>query len=150
MLPRWSSLLKDIDIEQIKKGGVDVMLIYRMPTEGKQSVAIAKVVGILPDTYGSSVVVPHGWVTQTGSDFDVDSIYAITKEMKRTLEGVEEIKPLDMSVEVNAKKAYMRYVANMTDIKIKKGFYLENEETLKNKKIYSIHVPEKVRDKDRE
>jgi hypothetical protein len=128
MLPRWSSLLKDIDIEQIKKGGVDVMLIYRMPTEGKQSVAIAKVVGILPDTYGSSVVVPHGWVTQTGSDFDVDSIYAITKEMRRTLEGVEEIKPLDMSIEANAKKAYMRYVANMTDIKIKKGFYLENEE----------------------
>ena len=145
MIPRWSALLKGINIEQIGKEGLDTMIIYRMPTEGKQSIAIAKVVGILPDTYGSSVMVPHGWVTQTGSDFDVDSIYAITKEMKKTMEGIKAIIPADLSVEENLKKAYIRYVSNLTDIKIKKGFYLENDESIEqlqniNEEFNKLHA----------
>lgn len=136
MVPRWSSLLKGLDIKKIEEEGLDVMIIYRMPTEGKQSVAIAKVVGILPDTYGSSVVVPAGWVTQTGSDFDVDSIYAITKEMRRVFEDgvrkVKAVKPYDFKNKEDNIKAYIDYVKNLIDIKLKKGFYLDNDESIVN------------------
>ena len=39
----------------------------------------------LPDAYGSTVVVPDEWVTQTGSDFDVDScIIFLTFKQKTT------------------------------------------------------------------
>ena len=54
------------------------MLIgYRIPTEGKQSMAVMKVVGFIDDALGSTIVVPDAWVAQTGSDFDIDSVYGI-------------------------------------------------------------------------
>ena len=39
--------------------------------------AIAKIAHFLDDTYGSTIVVPDEWVAQTGSDFDIDSVYGI-------------------------------------------------------------------------
>lgn len=36
-----------------------------------------KVVGLLDDAQGSTIVVPDDWVSQTGSDFDIDSVYGI-------------------------------------------------------------------------
>lgn len=36
-----------------------------------------KVVGFLDDAQGSTIVVPDDWVSQTGSDFDIDSVYGI-------------------------------------------------------------------------
>lgn len=50
---------------------------YRIPTEGKQSVCNMKVVDFIDDAFGSTIVVPNDWVSQTGSDFDIDSVYAI-------------------------------------------------------------------------
>lgn len=67
-------------LKQIQAAGLDEFIGYRIPTEGKQSIALMKVVGILDNTQGSSIVVPDGWVAQTGSDFDVDSIYTIMHE----------------------------------------------------------------------
>lgn len=64
-------------LEELEKEGLDKFIGYRIPTEGKQSVAIMKVVGFVDDTLGSTIIVPDGWVTQTGSDFDIDSIYGI-------------------------------------------------------------------------
>lgn len=85
MLPRWSKLLpKNLtqeQLDQISKEGLDLHLGYRMPTEGKQSIAVLKVVGFLDDSQGSTIVVPDEWVSQTGSDFDVDSVYGICYEM---------------------------------------------------------------------
>lgn len=85
MLPRWSKLLpKNLtqeQLDQISKEGLDLHLGYRMPAEGKQSIAVLKVVGFLDDSQGSTIVVPDEWVPQTGSDFDVDSVYGICYEM---------------------------------------------------------------------
>ena len=67
-------------LEELEKEGLDTFIGYRIPTEGKQSVCIMKVAGILSDAYGSTIVVPDEWVAQTGSDFDVDSIYTIQYE----------------------------------------------------------------------
>ena len=67
-------------LTELESKGLDKFIGYRIPTEGKQSVCIMKVAGILSDAYGSTIVVPDEWVAQTGSDFDVDSIYTIQYE----------------------------------------------------------------------
>lgn len=77
-LPRWSKKLKDLSIDQVPDN-LRTMIGYRIPTEGKQSICIMYVKEFLPDAYGSTVVVPDEWVTQTGSDFDVDSVYGMSK-----------------------------------------------------------------------
>lgn len=64
-------------LEELQNEGLDEIIGYRIPTEGKQSIAIMKVVGFIDDGYGSTIVVPDDWVSQTGSDFDIDSVYGI-------------------------------------------------------------------------
>lgn len=64
-------------LKELQDAGLDTLIGYRMPTEGKQSVCVMKVVGFLDDAQGSTIVVPDDWVSQTGSDFDIDSVYGI-------------------------------------------------------------------------
>lgn len=64
-------------LAELAESGLDTMIGYRIPTEGKQSVCVMKVVGFTNDTLGSTIVVPDDWVSQTGSDFDIDSVYGI-------------------------------------------------------------------------
>lgn len=64
-------------LKELQDSGIDTMIGYRIPTEGKQSVCIMKVVGFTDDALGSTIVVPDDWVAQTGSDFDIDSVYGI-------------------------------------------------------------------------
>lgn len=109
LLPRWA-VGKGKEIPKVKRGseeekklleelnkeGLDLHIGYRIPTEGKQSVAILKVVGFLDDVQGSTIVVPDEWVTKTGSDFDVDSVYGICFQHKvdpKTGE-ISKIKPI--------------------------------------------------------
>lgn len=64
-------------LKQLQDTHLDTLIGYRIPTEGKQSVCVMKVVGFLDDAQGSTIVVPDDWVSQTGSDFDIDSVYGI-------------------------------------------------------------------------
>ena len=64
-------------LKELQDAGLDILIGYRIPTEGKQSVCVMKVVGFLDDAQGSTIVVPDDWVSQTGSDFDIDSVYGI-------------------------------------------------------------------------
>ena len=51
MIPRWSNLIpNDYPIKQLEKEGLDIQIAYRIPTEGKQSVSVVKVVGFLDDS----------------------------------------------------------------------------------------------------
>ena len=81
MLPKanfgLSHLSDEEALAQLKAAGVDEIIGYRIPTEGKQSICVMKVVGFTDDALGSTIVVPDGWVAQTGSDFDIDSVYGI-------------------------------------------------------------------------
>lgn len=88
LLPKWmvkayntydseGNLVKEVTLEDLQNAGLDTMIGYRIPTEGKQSVAVMKVVGLLDESQGSTIVVPNEWVLQTGADFDIDSIYGI-------------------------------------------------------------------------
>lgn len=62
---------------QLQRAKLDTIIGYRIPTEGKQSVCAMKIVGFTDDAQGSTIVVPDDWVAQTGSDFDIDSVYGI-------------------------------------------------------------------------
>lgn len=89
LVPKYNSAMFDDTksdeeiLKELEEKGLDKSIVYRMPTEGKQSVAIAKIIGFVDNSYGSTVFVSDEWVTQTGSDFDIDTIYAITYEMYR-------------------------------------------------------------------
>lgn len=88
LLPKWmvkayntydaeGNLVNEVTLEDLQSARLDTMIGYRIPTEGKQSVAVMKVVGLLDESQGSTIVVPDEWVLQTGADFDIDSIYGI-------------------------------------------------------------------------
>lgn len=64
-------------LEQLQRAKLDTIIGYRIPTEGKQSICAMKIVGFTDDAQGSTIVVPDDWVAQTGSDFDIDSVYGI-------------------------------------------------------------------------
>ena len=51
------------------------MFGYRIPTQGHNSMSYMKVVGLLPETYSDIVIAPSEFVTQMGSDFDIDKLY---------------------------------------------------------------------------
>lgn len=67
-----SAIIKELEAE-----GLDKVIAYRIPTEGKQSMTVAKIAHFLDDAQGSTIIVPDEWVAQTGSDFDIDSVYGI-------------------------------------------------------------------------
>lgn len=130
-LRRWSdALYKKVKQENgtIKKIPIDIndidenlktMIGYRIPTEGKQSIVIMKVVEFLPDAYGSTVVVPDEWVTQTGSDFDVDSVYAMTKHIMLNKDG-KVIEPTENDYPLN-EKGYIRYIKDNVGMAARKA-----------------------------
>ena len=131
-LPRWSSLIpktKNAEeeaalIKQIEEEGLDIHIGYRIPTEGKQSISILKVVGFTNDALGSTIIVPDEWVTQTGSDFDVDSVYGISWEMyaikdKKTNKISLHKIPFEEDT-IDEQNLYTRYVKDNIDAKIKR------------------------------
>lgn len=97
---RWSDVLNGVNLMDLTEDQ-RTFIGYRIPTEGKQSIGIMTVVpfpasedGFLPDVYGSTLVMPHDWLKQTGSDYDVDSVYSIIKKLYkvRNENGEVEIK----------------------------------------------------------
>lgn len=74
-------------LAELAKEGLNEVIGYRIPTEGKQSACVMRIVGFLDDALGSTIVVPDDWVSQTGSDFDIDSVYGITAETYKTKDG---------------------------------------------------------------
>ena len=130
-LPRWSKLIprgktpeEDAAIlKQIQEEGLDIHLGYRIPTEGKQSISVLRVVGFTPDCLGSTIVVPDSWVTQTGSDFDVDSIYGICWEMYAShgKDGKVKLHKIPYEREdTDDRMLYINYINERLDTKVKR------------------------------
>lgn len=111
MIPRWSNLIPNTPeaLEMIQKEGLDIQLAYRIPTEGKQSVSIVKVVGFLDDVYGSTIMLPDEWITQTGSDFDVDSVYGVCHSLKVVKDKNGNIKRIKKYSTDDFKTDYAKY-----------------------------------------
>ena len=113
-LPRWSKLIPESMRADELPEDLQFQIAYRIPTEGKQSVIVIKVKEFLPEAYGSTIVVPDEWVTQTGSDFDIDSVYGIGYNIaKRTKSGeLFKIEYNDKTDEENTKLRYELYKLN--------------------------------------
>lgn len=57
------------------------MIGYRIPTEDKYSMLPLKIVGFLPQSCSSTIMLPADWVAISGSDFDVDKLYMMFREL---------------------------------------------------------------------
>lgn len=127
LLPKWQvkayntydaegNLVKEVTLEDLQKAGLDTMIGYRIPTEGKQSIGIMKVVGLLDETQGSTIVVPDDWVLQTGADFDIDSIYGIYHAAYFDKEGKpHKVEYIDGNDQESIDKRYYNYIRRTLD-----------------------------------
>lgn len=68
-----------VDIDSIPKEAREMFGI-RIPTEGKQSMVLFEVVGFI-NSGATQAIFPQSLVTQTGWDFDIDTIYAYYKHI---------------------------------------------------------------------
>ena len=94
-------------LKALQNAGLDRIIGYRIPTEGKQSICNMKIVGLLDESYGSTIIVPNEWVAQTGSDFDIDSVYAIQAESYLDKDGTLKRVEFQNSFD---KKDYIKYI----------------------------------------
>lgn len=127
LLPKWQvkayntydaegNLVKEVTLEDLQKAGLDTMIGYRIPTEGKQSIGIMKVVGLLDETQGSTIVVPDDWVLQTGADFDIDSIYGIYHAAYFDRNGKpHKVEYIDGNDQESIDKRYYNYIRRTLD-----------------------------------
>lgn len=98
-------------LSYLRAKGLDTFIGYRIPTEGKQSVCVMKLKSFISDANGSTIVVPDDWVAQTGSDFDIDSIYGIQFSTRKNKDGsIDKIK-----YNTNPKENYISYVLKSLD-----------------------------------
>ena len=67
-------------------------ILYRIPGQGKPSVSAVEIVGFLPKTSTSSVIVPAALIDQMGSDFDWDTAYTYFKQFDVKQDGTIQIK----------------------------------------------------------
>lgn len=161
LLPKWAStmfnqydekgnLIKEINIEDVDDE-VKMQIGYRIPTEGKQSIAVLRVVGFLPEWMGSTVVVPDEWVTQTGSDFDVDSIYGIAYETYIGHDGkVHKVEYIDGQSEESKWVRYAKYVNREATklIKQENSVYMTDEDKIAYKEQARKFLEEQNKDID--
>lgn len=157
-LPRWSRLIPKTNnaqeeadlIKQMEEEGLDIHLGYRIPTEGKQSIAVLKVVGFTNDCLGSTIVVPDEWVTQTGSDFDVDSVYGICWEMYATKDKTGKVSlhkiPFKEN-EIDERSLYIKYVNSQLEDRVTKtdlGDEIEDNVKKLKDKLNNVEQKEKL------
>ena len=80
-------LLHIEDIPKNIRDKVCRMIGYRIPTEDKYSMLPLKVVGFLPQSCSSTIMLPADWIAISGSDFDVDKLYMMFRELYTDSEG---------------------------------------------------------------
>jgi len=81
---------EDVDINDKRL----LVIGYRMPNQGKNSMLPMHVVDFLPDNYEKSIIVPGGITRQMGSDFDVDKLNIIQRGLGTPNEKIRADQPL--------------------------------------------------------
>lgn len=83
LLTKFISPDGTIDVEAIEAVDPELlkMIGYRIPTEDKYSCAPLKIVGFLPREAGDGIMLPADITLLSGSDFDVDKMYLMRKEI---------------------------------------------------------------------
>jgi hypothetical protein len=77
---------------------------YRIPTEDKYSLLPIRVVGFLPESGGGAIMLPAEITTIAGSDFDVDKMYTMFKNMRQFVnkDGQTEFKVIEYLDDANS------------------------------------------------
>lgn len=68
------------------------VVIYRIPTQGKNSMLPVRIKGFLPKESGSSIVVPATITKIAGSDFDIDKVFVEMHNINFTEGKFEKVK----------------------------------------------------------
>jgi hypothetical protein len=75
---------------------------FRIPTEGYNSIEYIKIVGFLPQSAGSTIIVPSEIVAKSGADFDIDklTLYLPNVEVRDgKIQKVRSIDPANATLE---------------------------------------------------
>lgn len=103
-------------LQELEDAGLSKVIGYRIPTEAKVSMCSMKIVGFTDDTYDSTIVVPDDWVAQTGSDFDIDSVYGINFQT-RINKKTSKIEKIPYKEEAT-QEDYVAYIKRKLDRKL--------------------------------
>ena len=111
---------KVLSIEQIQKENPEIleMIGYRIPTEGKNSMAPMKVVGFLPAEYGGTILVPDEFIVQMGSDFDIDKLFLQMRNPGKDLSRTQQLQN-DLFGMI---QTVLQHPAHMKDVVTPQGF----------------------------
>ena len=115
-----------IDLSKLPEGALEGMG-FRIPTQGYNSMAFVEVVGFLPEYMGDIVIAPRSFITQMGSDFDVDKLYEYFFKLetkKGSLVKVED--------KVNNVDGQMEY----TELGLQNAMLANRLTILKNNEVY--------------
>ena len=113
----------NIDINVIEQINPDLLKLigYRIPTEAKYSMAPMKIVGFLPREAGDGIMMPYDITLLTGSDFDVDKMYLMRKEItiatKFNLKEGENMTEAEKDYFENNKEDIGRYLREAINLK---------------------------------
>ena len=136
-------IFDEMIINELTKDKLDKVVVYRIPTEGKQSMAVARIAHFLDDTYGSTVVVPDEWVAQTGSDFDIDSVYGIQHKSYYDADG--RLRRYEYKTEFD-RKDYNKYAYNKFVKKLAKTAHISKDKARKRLAEQGIYSNSEVND----
>lgn len=76
LIPNYSKLSFKEASEYVLKYHPEI-LAYRIPTQGQSSAMYLKIVKLLPEQVGDTIILPKAVTALTGSDFDIDKMFAV-------------------------------------------------------------------------
>ena len=90
---------KKIDIDRVKKECPEILegIGYRIPTEGKYSMANFIVKDFLPQQCGAAIMMPAELTLLSGSDFDIDKLYMMLKAFEVGEDGIPRVIEYDLN-----------------------------------------------------
>lgn len=121
LLPAWSADFfrsgSRININELSEE-MRTMIGYRIPTEGKYSTTVIEIVGFLPESSGSTIILPYELVAQTGWDFDVDSVYLMQKVFETKVNGkiASEVMADELGIEQKLASQYIKEIRKNTGL----------------------------------
>ena len=82
VIPGYENLTHSERIEYLTRSQEHLLLGYRVPTQGQNSVYMMKIVDFLPESIGDTIILPKEGTALGGFDFDIDKLYVVRHNYK--------------------------------------------------------------------
>ena len=106
------------------------LITYRIPNQGMSSNDYLEIVGILPPGAGDSIIVYDGLPAKTGSDFDIDKLFAMQNHLVFDTETLKLTKltkeNIHLAVKKKGRKSYTDKLGKLHP-EVKEVMYSESE-----------------------